>query len=108
MPTAARHARLLRSTPAGGSTVAAPPATIDLWFSESVELSVTRVRIQAPGSASPTIAPVTRIPDGDSKTVRVPVAGLEPARSYTVQWVTASRDGHPIKGEFTFGIAGAR
>ena len=41
-----RHTRLVRSIPGADSVLTASPATVQLWFSEKIELGLSRVRIE--------------------------------------------------------------
>ena len=101
---AVRHTRLLRSIPGKDSVVTASPATIQLWFSEKIELGLSRVRIEGAGGKSVALSPLTQ----DASVADAPVVGRVPAPladgTYTVHWTAASRDGHAVKGSFGFAI----
>ena len=43
------HAHLVRADPAVNDTIAATPKTVRLWFSEPVELALSRVKIERVG-----------------------------------------------------------
>lgn len=98
-----RHTRLLRSIPGKDSVVTASPATIQLWFSEKIELGLSRVRIEGAGKTV-ALSPLTQ----DAGAADAPVVGRVPAPladgTYTVHWTAASRDGHAVKGSFGFTI----
>ncbi len=98
---ARRHTRLTKSSPAKDTVLVASPPSIDLWFSEPVELGASRIRLSA-GERAIALGSVTR----DDKVKDAPLsaklaAPLAPGE-YTVSWSTASRDGHVVKGTFAF------
>lgn len=102
--SALRHTRLLRSIPLADSTVSASPATVQLWFSEKIELGLSRVRVEDAGGKSVAIAPLTQ----DATKAGAPVVGRVPAPladgTYKLYWTAASGDGHAVKGSFSFTI----
>jgi putative copper export protein/methionine-rich copper-binding protein CopC len=101
---AAAHQRLLRTEPARDEVTGVVPRELRLSFYEPVELAFTRLELVSAtgdvvGLATPALAP-------DSASVLVAaITGRLQAGSYTVRWSTASRDGHPVRGEYTFEIA---
>jgi methionine-rich copper-binding protein CopC len=99
--TAAFHLHLLRSSPAADSTVASP-AAVQLWFTESPQLAVTRVRMTGPRDRAVRLG---RVRAGAEHSVSANVQGrLAPGR-YTIAWRTMSRDGHPMHGSIPFTVA---
>jgi methionine-rich copper-binding protein CopC len=84
--------------------IKASPATIQLWFSEKIELGLSRVRVVDAGGKSVSITPLTQ----DATRADAPVVGRVPAPladgKYTVNWTAASGDGHAVKGAFSFTI----
>lgn len=100
---ALRHTRLLRSIPGKDSVIASSPATIQLWFSEKIELGLSRVRIEGAGKTV-ALSPLTQ----NASVAGAPVVGRVPAPladgTYTVHWTAASGDGHAVKGSFGFTI----
>ncbi len=99
-----RHTRLLRSIPLADSAITASPATVQLWFSEKIELGLSRVRVEDAGGRSVSIAPLTQ----DATKAGAPVVGRVPAPladgTYKLHWTAASGDGHAVKGSFSFTI----
>lgn len=99
----ALHTRLARSEPAAGS-VSASPSSLRLWFEGGIEAAFTRVGLRGSNGARFAVgAPAAGAEEG------LLVAGvplLLPPDRYTVSWETVGRDGHPIRGEFTFTVAG--
>lgn len=101
---ASLHVRLTRSDPANHATLRTAPRAISLWFSESVQLSVTSVRMTGPGGAAETLA-APRIGEGPHAPVIVDVRGEVAIGTHTVTWRTMSRDGHAANGTLTFTIS---
>lgn len=95
------HLQLLRSEPAVNETVTTLPKQLKLWFSESIELKTTSVKLT----------------DAKNEVVKlgklaVDTAPLAPAivdlptklaaGKYTVTWRAAGDDDHPSTGKFSF------
>ena len=102
--SARRHLRLVKSAPMADSVLTRSPTAIKLWFSEKVELGVTRVRLEGTDARRVTLSPLA---SEDDKGVPVVVAGVPTALAdgaYTVQWSTASKDGHVVKGTIAFTV----
>lgn len=99
---ARRHTRLVRSVPPRDSVVRALPPRLQLWFSEPIELAVSRVRLVGPDASSHALAPLSR----DGATNAAPVTAPLPADlvdgRHVVHWSTASRDGHVVRDSFAF------
>jgi copper transport protein len=100
--SARRHTRLVRSVPARDSVARALPPRLQLWFSETIELGVSRVRLVGPDARSHALTPLSR----DGGTSAAPVtAPLPPDLGdgrYVVHWSTASKDGHVVRDSFAF------
>jgi len=97
-----RHVRLVKSSPAADGTVAGSPTSVKLWFSERVEVSLSRVKlVSAEGTTIPT-GKASSIPGETDAAFMTAVRAPLPAGVYTVTWVTASDDGHPMKGVYRF------
>jgi putative copper export protein/methionine-rich copper-binding protein CopC len=102
--SAEAHQRLLGAAPAAGSELGAVPRELRLRFNEPVELAFTRVRLVGPDGA-PVAVGEQRLSRDSANVLIVPIPGSLRSGSYTVQWSTASRDGHPVSGEYGFVIA---
>lgn len=96
---AALHLRLTKSEPAKDSVVATAPKEIKLWYSQKPQLRLSRVTLTGPAGEVATGAIVQ-----DSLLLRAPITGAMAAGAYTVSWLTASSDGHPIRGTFGFTV----
>lgn len=104
LPAAARlHTRLTRSNPAPDSTVAAAPKTIELWWNEKPEVSLTTITVQGSDSAKVALGKVRG--SADLMGVAADVTGPFAAGKYIVRWKTAGKDGHAVRGSFTFSIS---
>lgn len=97
-----RHLSLKKSDPAKAATLASLPAEVKLWFTAPAQLRLTRlvlvgpvgeVELGKPAQAAAADAPII-----------FPVQGGGQPGTYTAKWVTAGKDGHPIKGEFAFDV----
>ncbi len=105
-PAARFHTKLVKSTPAAHDTLATAPKTIQLWFSEKVELAVTTVTLATSTGTDVALAAPTR----DDKTENAPIvlAISKPltAGAYIVSYTVAAKDGHPTKGTIDFVVKG--
>ncbi|HTK10136.1 MAG TPA: copper resistance protein CopC [Ktedonobacteraceae bacterium] len=95
----ARHAIVLRSQPAEGSTQATGPQNICLWFSESA---------QPVGESISVLAPDGKSVETGKLHVRgaqfcVPIS-LHASGSYLVSWQVISLDTDPASGSFLFNL----
>jgi hypothetical protein len=108
LPTALLwHPKLLRSLPAADQVVTASPTVVKLWFSERVELGISRIRLVNARDATVGTGRVARIPGGDEATLMTPITVPLPPGVYTVHWITASTDGHAMRGSFAFTVGPA-
>lgn len=98
------HAEYRRSEPAAGAIISAPPARIDIWFTQELfrRQGENRLRILGPdGQALPAGEPQIDDDDRTHLWVSLP-ADLGPGL-YTVEWRTLSaEDGDTDEGLFTF------
>ena len=106
---ARRHLRLEKSSPAADTVLAASPAALELWFSEKVELGVTRIRLEGPDAKPVALGALKFDVRKPGATAEVPsvVAAIPAALAegpHVVRWSTASRDGHVVKGEIAFTV----
>ncbi len=96
------HNHLVKSSPGNGETLAAAPTEIRLWFSERPEPAFTSATLLRGDSTR--VAALKAMATPDSLAVALPLANpLEPG-TYIVAGRTASRDGHAIRGRFTFTV----
>lgn len=98
------HTRLKASEPAAGAVLQTTPREVRLHFSEPITLTLTRVTLLGPGERPVELeAPVQPEDSPDMVVVRI-AESLRPG-VYRVEWQTAGRDAHPVRGRFEFTIA---
>ncbi len=98
---AAAHSLLLESSPAAGSTVAAP-RQLTVRFNNRIEKPLSRLRlVNEGGEAQPLTAPAA---DGPADHLTVGLPALGPG-TYRVEWRVLSTDGHIVSGSFSFRVA---
>jgi methionine-rich copper-binding protein CopC len=96
------HARLVTSSPAGGTVLGESPQVLTLIFDEDVKLA----KLTLTRDGKPITVKVDTSAPG-AKTVTVPVTPLAPG-AYELHWTALSTDdGHVTKGTFTFTVSGA-
>ncbi|HZO69649.1 MAG TPA: copper resistance CopC family protein [Kribbellaceae bacterium] len=102
---AAAHAELLSMTPADGATLASPPATVVLKYSEPMQLTGSEVVVTAPSGASVSDGG----PDIVDGVVTQRLAALTEVGRYQITARVVSADGHPVtaKGSFSIRTAAA-
>lgn len=100
------HLRLEKSEPAKDETLAAAPKAIRLWFSLPPEMAVTAVKLSDANGNPVALAAPTR-GSGAKDPVESAIQGAIAAGTYTVSWKTSSKDGHPIRGDFSFTVKGS-
>jgi copper transport protein len=111
--TAHAHGALRRAVPASNARLSAAPRELRLTFTERVELPVARITLARADGSLVELAPLTTAPDSAALVVAT-IRGPLSAGAYTVTWQVAGRDGHPVRGRYTFtllpgatGLAGA-
>lgn len=100
---AAFHLRLAKSEPSKDAELATAPTAIHLWFSLPPEMAVTTVKL-ADADGKPVTLSKPHRGSGASDPVDVDITGALHAGSYVVSWKTASKDGHPVTGDFSFTV----
>lgn len=101
-PAALAHAKLEASSPQANSIVSPAPAQVRLQFSEPLELPFSKVKLVDEQGA--VVAPSKIAVDpANAKALVATIPSLH-AGAYRVQWSTVTRDGHKVKGEYTFRV----
>ncbi|MBV8649831.1 MAG: copper homeostasis periplasmic binding protein CopC [Alphaproteobacteria bacterium] len=96
------HAHLVKSLPAGGSTVKVAPGEITLWFTEALEPNFNTVEVvDAQGNRFDDGAPA--LDASDKKMLHVALKTL-PAGRYKATWRVVSVDSHHTEGNFSFKV----
>ena len=101
-PVPMPHTGLKRSEPSKDSRLTESPKRISLWFTARPQLAFTRISLRGPAGD----IPLDTVVADTAYSLHAQVPGVLVAGTYTVRWQTASADGHPIRGEFSFTIAG--
>jgi len=100
---ASAHLALRRSAPAADARIDAAPDAITLWFTQRPQLGFSRLALSGPtGDVA-----LGALAADTGNAIRATLPGALVPGTYTVRWQTASADGHPIRGEFRFSIAGS-
>jgi hypothetical protein len=94
------HAKMNASIPKDGETVAAGLSEIQLQFSKPLRLTLIHVR-RVEGQKEITVS--SELPKSFVDSANVAVDALQ-AGSYEVSWTAVSKDGHVMKGSFTFSV----
>jgi methionine-rich copper-binding protein CopC len=90
------HTALVEATPGDGSTVIAPPASINLVFTESVQL--VKFEVMGTGHEMPTeFKPNTEA----RESISVVTPGMH-AGNFTVNWAVIGADGHTVTNSYAF------
>lgn len=100
--TSAAHAHLERAVPDKNSELSEPPHSIQLWFSGNVQAEWSKIEVADETGERVDKDKVTG-KDDDEKYLQVELNDLA-AGTYHVRWSTLSRDGHRVKGEYSFKV----
>ncbi|HEY4303532.1 MAG TPA: copper resistance protein CopC [Gemmatimonadaceae bacterium] len=97
------HVELLRSEPAVNETITAIPKQIKLWFSESIELKTTNVKLTNAKNEAVKLGKLAV----DTAPLAPAIVDLPPklaAGKYTVTWRAAGDDDHQSTGKYSFTV----
>ena len=94
------HAFLDHADPRVGSTVAAAPPELTLWFTQKLEPAFSRVEVTGPSGSS--IGGKAQV---SGNTMRVGIKSAGPG-TYHVHWQVLSVDTHKTQGSFSFTVGG--
>lgn len=96
------HVHLDHASPAVGSTVAAAPNELVLWFTETVEPAFSSIEVRDTNGAAMHDGKATVDPKQRTQ-MHVPLKPLAPG-TYKVIWRVLSVDTHRTQGDFTFRV----
>jgi copper resistance protein C len=96
------HVRLDHASPAVGSTVAATPKELVLWFTETVEPAFSSIEVRDTNGIAMHEGKAAVDPKQRTQ-MRVPLKPLAPG-TYKVIWRVLSVDTHRTQGDFTFRV----
>jgi copper resistance protein C len=94
------HAFLDHANPRVGSTVAAAPHELTLWFTQKLEPAFSSVEVMGPNGSS-----VGGKAQVSGNTMRVGIKAAGPG-AYHVHWHALSVDTHKTQGSFSFTVGG--
>lgn len=97
------HAFLDHADPKVGSTIAAPPAEVRLWFTQELEPAFSAMVVVDPAGKR-VGAERAQVDRQDRTQMHLPLPRLAPGL-YTVTWRVVSVDTHVTEGKFTFRVA---
>ena len=100
--TAWAHTQLVASIPGDGQVVTPAPTALRLTFNEALEPAFSRVEITGADGQAVTAGKL-RVAADDKHSAIVPVPAMPPGR-YQISWSAMGRDGHRMKGEFSFSV----
>lgn len=96
------HAHLDRANPKVGSTVAAAPKEVVLWFTNKLEPAFSTIEVRDEKGVAVQAGKAT-VDAKDRTQMRVPLKPLAPG-TYKVIWHVLSVDTHRMQGDFTFRV----
>ena len=96
------HAHLLRAEPAVNDTIATTPKSVRLWFSEPVELSLSRVRIVRVGGDTVKTGGLRHEGSASATASLDLTSPATTPGTYVVTYHVVARDGHPTTGSYNF------
>ncbi|HEX7530677.1 MAG TPA: copper resistance protein CopC [Pyrinomonadaceae bacterium] len=96
------HARLVQSQPEANSTSKQAPKSVELWFSEELESTVSTIIVTDQNGKHVDKNNVT-LAEGNKK-LQIDLEDLG-SGTYTVEWKALSTDQHTMKGKFTFNVS---
>jgi len=98
------HTKLEKSDPADGATLTTSPKWVQLFFNEKPDLKVSKVELTGP-SGKIELGAAHSMADKD---IMSTIDRTLDSGKYTVSWQTAGKDGHVIKGSFSFTVSRAQ
>lgn len=102
--TVLAHLKLTKSLPAADAVVAARPAKVQVWFTETPDKAVSRISLTGPSGE----VKLGALAIEADKSISATVDGPTPDGSYKVSWQAAGDDGHQQKGEYSFSVRTTR
>ena len=99
------HLALQKSEPADKAALAQAPADLKLWFTENVEVPLTKVTLTR-GKDTLSLATLTQAREPKAPIVAKITGSVSPG-TYKVDWRAVGKDGHAVKGTFGFTLQAA-
>lgn len=95
------HPKLVSAIPAVNGHVATAPPLLCLTFNENITLALSTLTLLDAAQRPVTLDSLHLDPKAATTLIAKVTGAMAPGR-YTVKWQAAGKDGHPMKGEFTF------
>ncbi len=99
-PQASAHVKMNKTIPADGASVAPGLAEIRFAFTDAVRITLVKVTQQ---ESKVTVLPASKLPRTFVTEAKIAFEPLTPG-TYAVMWTGVGRDGHVMKGAFTFSV----
>lgn len=100
---ASAHAVPLESHPASSGTLDVPPTSVEIRFSERIDVEASRIRVVDPNGTDVSVGD-PEIVGSDQYRIFVPISNSGPG-AYVVEWSVVSRDdGHFTRGAYPFAV----
>jgi copper transport protein len=104
LPNSFAHPAYVKSTPQAFQTVASSPPSVNVFFTEPIELKYSKISVIGPDGSSVDKKDPHNV-DGDTASLGVSLAPGLPDGTYTVSTrVLSAVDGHTLDNAFTFGV----
>lgn len=97
------HNHLTKSTPSADETVKDSPTQIRLWFNEKPEASFSSVSVLTADSTKLDVVGKAHTTN-DTLSVAADVTKPLTKGKYMIVWRTAGKDGHAVRGRFSFSV----
>lgn len=94
------HMKLEKSDPVSGATLTVAPKSISLYFTEKIDMAVSKVALKGP-SGDVKLGAAHAMGE---KHLMANVEGTLANGAYTISWQSAGSDGHVQKGEIPFSL----
>jgi len=103
------HAHLVASHPVDGGRLDGANATVELQFSEGIEVAFSRFVLHglhgdADNTAPTAISPVSYRPGADRHSVELHFGDALPVGPWRLDWTVLAEDGHTTSGALTFRV----
>lgn len=95
------HAFPIRSSPEVGSTLAAAPKSVTIWYDADLNALFTRMSVK--NGAGQTVSENSHVSAHDQRKLTALLQPIGPGR-YTVHWSAVASDGHHTEGHWPFTV----
>ena len=96
------HAKLQSATPAANAVLDTTPKEVRIQFNEALEAAFSSIKV-TDGKNSEVSAEKSSVDAADTKVMYVSLPKLTPG-TYAVHWSAMTRDGHRVKGDYSFTV----